>query len=121
MRPGQLEHTVGQVTILVLVDQVQGCLALLHHAGDAVDRHGLVGFERDDVADGDDGVEHGTLAAAERTVILQRLRQLRRVATADEARAVRLERHGILVDIVHRHHMQQPRHLLIFRAGPARA
>ena len=121
MRPGQFEHAVGQVAILVFVDQVQRRLALLHHAGDAVDRHGLIGFERDDVADGHDGVEHGAVAATERPAVLQRLRQLRRVAAADEARAIRLERYFVALDIVHGHHMQQPRHLLVFRAGPARA
>ena len=121
VRPGQFEHAVGQVAILVFVDQVQRRLALLHHAGHAIDRDRLVGFERDDVTDGHDGVEHGTVAATERPAVLQRLRQLRRVAAADEARAIRLERHGIVFDIVHRHHMQQPRHLFILRAGPARA
>ncbi|MNS87683.1 hypothetical protein D3C72_1216330 [compost metagenome] len=121
VRPGQLEHAVGQMAVLVFVDQVQRRIALFGHAGHAVDGDGLVGFERDDVADGHDGVEHGTLAATERATFLQRLRQLRRVAAADEARAVRLERYFVALDIVHGHHMQQPWHLLLFRAGPARA
>jgi hypothetical protein len=66
VRPRQLEDAVGEVAILVLVDQALGQLAAFGDAGDDVDHGRLLRLEGDRAADGHDRVEHRALAVGQR-------------------------------------------------------
>ncbi len=119
--PGQFEHAVGQVAVVVLVDQVQRGVALVGHAGNHVHGRGLVGLQGNGVADCHHRVEHRTFSAGQCGVVQQCLRRGGRVAAADEARAVGFVRDAAHGRIVHGHGMHHVRHGFVAAAWTARA
>ncbi len=121
VRPGQVEHAVGQAAVTILVQQ---CLATGAVGADAIHHvqlHGLLGLQHHPHADGHDRVEHRTVAAGEVGVGGQCLRGARRVATPQEARPVGFVGDRRHVGVVHRHQMEHPRWHFVVRTRPARA
>ena len=127
VRPGQLEHAVGEASVLVLLGQRDAGGAAIAHADDDVDHHRLVGRQRDAAAAGRDRIEHRAGAVGERARKVERGRRAEVVAAADEAGAV-----GLVADradvaraagrhppAVHRHQLHHPRRGLLGRARAA--
>ena len=72
MRPRKVEHPVGEVPVLVAVDQLLGALARGGCAGHYVYRHRLVGLQDDLLPDRDDRVQHRAFAAGQRFIRRER-------------------------------------------------
>ena len=90
MRPRQVEDAIRQTPILVFLDQAQARVAGFADAGDDIHRRRFFRIERDPVADRDNRIEHGPLAARERRRTAHRLRIGDGVSPADEPHAVGL-------------------------------
>ena len=119
--PRQLEDTIGEAPVLVLLDQAQGRVAGFADASDNVDGRRLFRLERDPVADRDDRVEHRPRAPAERPGGAHRQRVGHAGAAPDEGHALGFIRNLHDVGAVHGHQVQHPRRGFVARARAARA
>ena len=119
--PRHLERAIRQPPILVLFHQGMACGAILADAGDEIHRHGLFRREGDALPDGDDGIQHGSLGAGQRTVVAKRLWIGHAVAAADESRAIRFVRRFSDRPSMHCHEVHQAGYGFAVRARPARA
>ena len=121
VRPGEVEHAVGQPPVDVLVRQRQAGLARVGHAVDDVDDRGLRGLQRDHAPRRSHRVEHRPRAARQGAGLAQRLRRVQAAAAADEARAVGLMRHPAGLGAVHRQQVQHVGRGLVGGTRPAGA
>ena len=121
VRPGEIEHPVGETPVLVFLDQRHAGFAVFGSARNPVDGRRLLGLERDPAADRDDRIEHRTFGSGQRVRLAHRARRGDGAAAADEAHAIGLVRHLADVRPVARQQMEQPWRLLADRARPARA
>ena len=62
MGPGQIEHTVCEMTVAILVDEANAVLAGEGQTGDHVDGDLLFPLQCDPASNGDDRIQHGTCA-----------------------------------------------------------
>ena len=66
MRPRQFKDAIREPSILVFLDQTQGCVTAFADPRNHIDGYRLLRIEGNLVADGDDRIQHGALTAGER-------------------------------------------------------
>ena len=86
--PGEVEDAIGEVPILVFLDQPHAGFAAAAGARDEIERRRLTRFERNVAADRDDRIKHRALGAGERGAFGQRERRGGRASAADESHAI---------------------------------
>jgi len=84
------ENAIGNLPILVSLDQCHTRLACPADAADQIDDCGFTRIERDGTADRGHRIEHRARAPRQCRVVVQRLRISRGAAATDEAHAIRL-------------------------------
>ena len=121
MRPGEFEDPVRQVSVLVLAGQAGGRLPVRADAIHHVDCGGLLGFERDAVADCDDRIQDRAIGSRKGGVLAHRLRGHNALFPADKTHAVGFVGYLSGHSAAHGHQVEHPRRVLVDRTGAARA
>ena len=121
MRPRKAEHPVGEMPVLIAVDQLLRALASGSYTRHHVDRDGPIGVQDDLLLDGHDRVQHRAFAAGERFIRRERAWIRSRAAATDERRAVGFKGKLTRYSTRDRGQVEHPARLLVEGARPARA
>ena len=120
VRPGQVEDAVGEMPILVFLDQAKGHLAALGNARHQVDGHRLFRAQGQQMANGDDRIQHGAIGPGQRTGLAQRQWIGRGPRPTNKALAIGFIGNLANFRSMHRHQMQHPGRPLVGRARSPR-
>jgi hypothetical protein len=119
--PSQVENAVREMAVVIFVDQAQGRVAGVGDARDNIDRGRLLRIQGQQIADGDNRIQHRAVAARQRRRIVHGQRGGGAAGAADEAQAVGLVGHCSDIDTVRDHQVEHPGSRLAQRTRSARA